>query len=125
MRITKNILATHGILFIPDSEKFESIPSDTGNANVTFTDTCIAFWVMHEVDGEVNVEITNEKTALVMQKIYSGELLHASGSISLTQPNYETISVFKVGMPKSIVTIYSNDPTNPDTVLVQINTVEK
>ena len=52
------IETAHAVLFLCDPESV-STPEDTAASFVTATDDCLAFWVMHYVDGASRITVSD------------------------------------------------------------------
>jgi hypothetical protein len=58
MKVHVQVSLQYGILFLYDPDGKPQIPSDTGAAPITFTDTCVCFWVADYVTG-ADVTLSN------------------------------------------------------------------
>ncbi|SEQ88662.1 hypothetical protein SAMN05216548_108204 [Faunimonas pinastri] len=110
----------HGVLFLADSGSLVSIPSETNAVFVTATDDCLAFWVMHYVDGASIVTITDEACQTANKKLFSGSINAQSGVVTLTDSSafrYLNVPVPQGPMP---IEIWAEDDKNPEWVWIQI-----
>jgi len=123
LKIMSSVNASHGLLFISDPKDKGTGPLDTGAKNVTFTDTCIAFWVIHEVDGAAAVQLTNEDVIPPLPKRFTGVLTLQSGVVSISQPDHTSIADLDVKSKKVKINIYSNDNNNPDQIVVKVEPI--
>ncbi len=60
MKIHVQVPLEYGILFLHDPYGEAEIPSDTGAAPITFTDTCICFQVAQYVSGDADVTLSDQ-----------------------------------------------------------------
>ena len=123
MLIRRTITAPHGLLFVSDARAKHEVPADTGAANVTTTETSVAFWVLHEVDGEATIELTNDPEIVPtgMAKVFDGTIKCPSRNISVSQPDLTEIASLEIATDEPKVAIYTNDPDSPDQVVIQLS----
>ncbi len=110
----------HGVLFLADSGSVVSIPPDTGAAFVTTTEDCLAFWVMHYVDGASIVTIADEACQTGNEKLFSGSISAQSGVVTLMDSS--TFRYLNVPVPEGPVPIeiWADNDKSPEWVWIQI-----
>ena len=120
---SRKITAPNGVLFLSDLRADALVPEDTSVKNVTNTETCIAFWVMHEVDGEVIVELTDTDVEDMggLSEVFSGNMNCESSIVCLFQPGWEEISRIEIGAKIAKINIYTNDDSSPDHIVVRVS----
>lgn len=87
MRISRQISSSHGVLFICQDDGSENVPEDTSASLVTYTDNCIAFWVIPEVDGKLDIGVIQKEEDTKLGKIFSGQLKLLKNFFSVSQPD--------------------------------------
>lgn len=123
MLIRHNITAPYGLLFLSDGCSRQDVPGDTSAANVTYGDKAIAFWVIHEVDGAALIELTDDVNFnnRGLKKIFEGKLIIESKIVSISQPDYTKIASIEIAVSDPKIHIYTNDPINPDHIVVYVS----
>ena len=120
MTTVATIEATHGVLFISDPSGREELPPDTSAAAVTFTDSCIAFWAMHYVDGPVSLRLISRQEETQLSPAFTGRLYTPSGRVCVSQPDGEIIFDFTIPARDVAVSIFVDASDSPEVVDILI-----
>ena len=75
VKIDLRVPLEHGVLFLTDPYAEPEFPADTGAAPVTATQSCVAFWVSHYVDGEAEVTLTDLHPPNSVAPDFVGEII--------------------------------------------------
>lgn len=121
MKIRVQVLLEHGILFLYDPYGDAEIPSDTGAAPITFTDSCVCFQVAAYVDGDVDVTMSDQAFAEPVSPTFSGRIKATTGHISLTDVpgNYYCILRTKTDYADIDIWNYEQDGIDMSWIRVQ------
>ena len=84
MKIHVQVRLEYGILFLNDPYGEAEIPSDTGAAPITFTDTCICFQVAQYVSGDADVTLSDQPFDESTPPTFSRRIATPTKYISLT-----------------------------------------
>ncbi|MGO1077369.1 hypothetical protein [Inquilinus sp. CA228] len=111
------------VLFLSDPDIREAVPSDTGRAFVTATDSCICFWVLSYVDGVSTVVVTDADCDRAGRKLFSGSITTPSGILSVSDSNLFRYINVPVTAGRTHVEIWSDDDRYPEWVWVKLSQI--
>lgn len=117
--LEKTLAVPHGVIFINDPKNCVDVPVDTGANRVTYTASCICVWTLAEMDGEATVKLAPTFENPVGELVFEGYLETPGLKIEITESGLDTILSMNVSSPKTYVKIWTNDPRDPDLILVQ------
>ena len=113
----------HPILFLSDSESTIS-PNVTGHEFVTATHDCLCFLVLSYVDGASLVTVTDKACEAVGQKLFTGNIGAASGTLTVTDSHGFRYLNVPVPVGQLSVEIWADDEKNPDWVWVKLGAIQ-
>jgi hypothetical protein len=119
---TKTLEVPHGIVFLCDPEMDIDIPEDVGSAPVISTSNCVSIWTLHEIDGAVEVTITDEKLPTNLPLRYQGLLIISNNRLSYNNSSLEEIVGINVSHNKLQISIFSDDEFRPEKLVCFVET---
>jgi hypothetical protein len=113
----------HGVLFLADSAPVVSIPPDIGTAFATATTDCVAFCVLHYVDGASLVTVTEEACESDDALLFDGAIEASTGVVTLMDSS--AFRYLNIPVPEGQITvrIWAEDNRNPEWVWIQLGAV--
>lgn len=106
MKMQLQIPLEYGLLFLSDPYADDEVPSDTGAAPVTYTDTCVALQITSYVDGEADVTLSDQDFVSEGKQIFSGNIKIPSQVISLSDPNRFNYFMLPLSQPICFITVW-------------------
>ena len=120
MILKSSIAPRNSILFIFDPTITIEVPEGVGATLVAATRTCISVGTLAEMDGETTIYLSDEFVDPVGRIVFDGFLETAGKQVSISDVSGENILSMKVMRTISQVTIWANDLSEPDIILVMV-----
>lgn len=122
-RFEMQIDTAHAVLFLGDSSPNVAIPMNPDEAPVVQTADCIAFNVLHYVDG-VSIVTISDQICTAGVKLFSGSILATTGILSLTDSG--AFSYINVPVPSGSVDIdvWMSKAQHPEWVWIKLGEIE-
>ena len=103
-------------MFLHDAKAEPVFPVEAGKRPVMHTTTCLAFCVLHYVDGQAKVILCDSPTDQHLEEYFSGKLECSSKSLSLTDTNGFAFASVPLLDTFARVSLRMSEESNPDIV---------
>lgn len=119
MSFEKAIAPQNSIIFISDPTHRAEIPADVGSALVAITSSCVSVGTLAEVDGETTVRLGDSFADPEGEIVFDGNVETPGHRIAVSDALANSILEMEVASSLSRVTVWANDPMEPDVILVR------
>lgn len=108
----------NSIIFVYDPTYAVEVPGDIGTGLVWATDSCIAIGTLAEMDGETTIRLADDFGAPEGQIAFEGTIRTPGGTVAINTCLGEQLVSIPVGQAAHI-TVWANDVSEPDLILVR------
>lgn len=119
MSLEKSIAPQNSIIFISDPTQRVEVPADVGSTLVAVTSSCVSVGTLAEVDGETTVRLADSFADPEGEIVFDGSVETPGRRIAVSDVLGNSILEMDVPSSLSRVTIWANDPMEPDLILVR------
>ncbi len=112
-KIEVNLSAEYGIMFLHDGRVRPKIPPNAGKGSITYTSTCVAFCVLHYVDGDAQIVLADGDYESEYHEYFSGEIACPSKSLSLSGPNDFAFASVPLADSFAKISLHMSEERNP------------
>ena len=116
MEIT--VAPPNSIIFVNDPTSEADIPQDIGRGLVWATDTCVAIGTLAEMDGETTIRLARDFPTPRGEVIYEGTIKTPGRLVAINTSEGVPLISLTTG-PESRLTVWANDSSEPDLILVR------
>ncbi len=125
----RSVSPPNALVLIRDYAAAVDIPATMGGGAVTSTKSCIAVGTREEHDGPTTLVVAHAPAASEIElpplNVFDDELEFASGRVVVGSVLGDEYATAPVGRPHARVRVYTNDPTEPDVIVVLVECSER
>lgn len=115
----------YGIMFLHDPESDPKVPEDAGDELIKSNKSCIAFCVLHYVDGDCKISIISTPKIPKLETYFEGIIECTSKKIALSDHNGFIFASVPIKNKFAEICIRMSDCKNPDIVECIVKNMEK
>jgi hypothetical protein len=124
MKIHVQVPLEYGILFLHDPYGEAEIPSDTGAAPITFTDTCVCFQVAQYVSGDADVTLSDRPFDDSIPVTFSRRIQTPKKYISLTDVPVNYYFLYRLKYDFADIRIWNRTEGGQEKTWVQVTELD-
>jgi hypothetical protein len=122
MKLVAKMPSKNGVLLAMDPNAGVVPDSMAGDA-IAATESCVAIGTISEYDGDVAIALSDEGPPATFEGAsprFDGVIRTPSRKVAIVSVDNEAIVEIPVSLPKTRMRIWTNDPSEPDSIAVVV-----
>lgn len=118
------IAPPYSLVLVHDAQVPCTPPETFDGALVAATPDCVAIGTLAEADGETTIRLVRASTTPLDVPVFHGVIAAPSGRIAVALVDGRALMEVEVEAAEALLSVWANDPSEPDLILVQVSSKE-